>query len=323
MLDRDSAALGAGPVATTADPAAGAHICESDFPIAAAMAGPCALAVITGVTGPAYRPIGAAMVVDADGRCTGNLSSGCLERDVVLHARDSMASGRGKRLHYGAGSPILDITLPCGGGLEVTIIPDPDRELLRAAQADLAARRVTRLRVRDDGVLADGAGPDGLVVHIRPETGFLIFGKGAEAACFATLARQAGYRAQLFSPDPDTLARAGFGQAQSGATWPEDALTDPYTAVTLFFHDHEAEPALLAQALSGPAFYVGAQGSRRAHETRCLALREMGLDAPAIDRLASPFGLIPSTRDPRTLAVSVLAQVLDAAPRRCGGAVPG
>ena len=43
------------------------------------------------------------------------------------------------------------------------------------------------------------------------------------------------------------------------------------------------------------------------------ALSALGLSGDRIARLASPFGLVPSARDPRTLAASVLAQVLDRA----------
>jgi len=41
-----------------------------------------------------------------------------------------------------------------------------------------------------------------------------------------------------------------------------------------------------------------------------MALEAMGAGPPDIARLHGPVGLVPSTRDPRTLAVSVLAEVL-------------
>ena len=39
------------------------------------------LAVITGVEGPSYRAVGAAMAIWADGSRLGALSSGCIEAD--------------------------------------------------------------------------------------------------------------------------------------------------------------------------------------------------------------------------------------------------
>lgn len=289
-----------------------AVICESDLPLAAIpAAGRFALAVITGVEGASYRPLGAMMIVDAESEVSGSLSSGCLDRDVALRAQQSLADRRPAALRYGRGSAMLDITLPCGGGLDIRILPDPDRALLAACRAELAARRPARLVVGADGLAAPGAA--GMALTILPAIRFVVIGKGTETTVFAELARGAGYQVDLFSPDPDPLA-----QPLPARGWPQAAATDDRTAVTLFFHDHDLEPPLLQAALAGPAFYVGAQGSLRAHQTRCAALRARGVDEAAIARLASPFGLIPSARDPRTLAVSVLADVLARAQQLAG-----
>lgn len=298
-----------------------ASICESEFPIADIPPdGDFALAVITGIEGAAYRPLGAAMIVGATGETRGSLSSGCLERDVVLQAQAAMRAGQPRVLRYGLGSPFLDISLPCGGGLDIRILPNPDRRPIARACDALRQRRTARIALGRDGGLtgtmaetaAETEAETGaaMVIEILPQIRFVILGAGAEAACFAALARQAGYPVALRSPDPRTLARAGFGTPLSAPGWPGDLDIDPRSAVTLFFHDHEYEPALLQAALASPAFYVGAQGSLRAHQSRCKALRARGVSAGDIARLASPFGLIPSARDARTLAVSVLADVL-------------
>jgi xanthine dehydrogenase accessory factor len=293
------------------------RICESDFPIAdIPPRGDFALAVITGIEGAAYRPVGAAMIIDAKGETSGSLSSGCLERDVILQAQAAIKTGQPRALRYGRGSPFLDIQLPCGGGLDICILPNPDRELIARAARTLRQRQTARIGLHRDGRLSEavpGTDDAGLILDILPQIRFVVLGAGPEAACFAALARQAGYPTELHSPDPQTLARAGFGEPITRAGWPDGLALDPRTAVTLFFHDHGHEPALLQAALSGPAFYVGAQGSLRAHRTRCEALRANGVSDSDIDRLASPFGLIPSARDARTLAVSVLADVLQRA----------
>ena len=293
-----------------------ARLCESDFPLTdIPPEGDFALAVITGIEGAAYRPVGAAMIIYAGGQSSGSLSSGCLERDVILQAQAAIKAGQPRALRYGRGSPFLDIQLPCGGGLDIQILPNPDRRLLADAARTLRQRQTATIRLHPDGRLTGAVGPDdsGLTLQILPQIRFVILGAGPEAACFAALARQAGYPAELHAPTPQTLAQAGFGQPLSATGWPEGLALDPRTAVTLFFHDHGREPALLQAALSGPAFYVGAQGSLRAHRTRCEILRAQGVAESDIARIASPFGLIPSARDARTLAVSVLADVLQRA----------
>lgn len=91
---------------------------------------------------------------------------------------------------------------------------------------------------------------------------------------------------------------------------PKDLAIDARSAVVLFFHDHEWEPPILAEALTSQAFYVGAQGSLRAAEMRRMELARLGTREAEIARLHGPIGLVPSARDARKLAVSVLAEVL-------------
>ncbi|WP_062762550.1 XdhC family protein [Falsirhodobacter sp. alg1] len=281
-------------------------VAQDDFPIVALAKGGAALAVIVGIEGTSYRPLGAAMAVEADGRRTGSLSSGCIDGDVAVHALAAMAENTVQVLRYGAGSPFPDLQLPCGGGLDIAIIPAPDMASLHKV-ADILKQREPA-----DFILPDAAG--GLALRIVPELRFLVFGKGPEAATFANLADAAGYSVNLFSPDadmdvPSRLTPRGLKRA----AWPEGVPIDDRTAVLLFFHDHEWEPAILAHALSSPAFYIGAQGSYAARENRRIALMEIGLSQQQLVRLADPFGMIPSARDPRTLAVSVLADVLSKA----------
>lgn len=277
-------------------------ICETDTPLGAALASDrVALAIICGIEGPSYRPLGAMMAIDGNGQAWGNLSSGCIERDVILHAGRALSDGRMRQLRYGAGSPFRDLVLPCGGGLDILIVPDPDRQALGQA--------AERLDLRQPAMLVLGP----VVLHIQPRLRFAVLGSGPETRCFAALAAAAGYPVQTHSPNPDTLRGLENAHPLSRPVWPENLRPDARTAVTLFFHDHDWEPPLLHAALSSPALYVGAQGSLRAHRARCEALSALGLSRDQIGRLASPFGVIPSVRDPRTLAASVLAQVLDRA----------
>lgn len=278
------------------------------------------LAVITGVEGPSYRPVGAAMAILDETR-VGSLSSGCIEADIALHAAEAQAAGTPKAVRYGRGSPFKDIQLPCGGGMDVLLVPAPDAETLARASALYDAREAFSLRIdARSGALDIGApgrtGWTGQVFDVRfvPEIAFHVFGKGPEASTFAALASSAGFPVTLLSPDAETLAageEAGCASRHlTSMTWPEDMPCDDRTAVVLFFHDHEWEPPILSRALNSPAFYIGAQGSKAARHKRNLELRDIGVAATDLARIRGPIGLVPSARDPRTLAVSVLAEVL-------------
>lgn len=293
----------------------------SDDPLTAA--GECpdpVLAIITGISGPSYRPLGEIMAFCGD-RQVGSLSSGCIETDLARHARQSLQDGP-QVVRYGEGSPWFDLQLPCGGGLEITLIPRPCPRLL----ADIAKARAKRqpvglcvtpglaLRRCDPG--PTGPMADGFRILLLAPPRFLIFGQGPEAALFAGLVQAAGYPHLLLSPDRQTLAQAeATGALTRLLHWPAlptDLQIDARSAVVLFFHDHDWEPPILARALESSAFYIGAQGSQRARDRRLASLRDGGV-TQGLDRLRGPIGLIPSVRDPRVLAVSVLAEVLEAA----------
>ncbi|AGT08313.1 XdhC family protein [Paracoccus aminophilus] len=286
---------------------------------------PGVLAIVTAVEGPSYRPLGAVMSFVGEHRF-GALSSGCIEADLARHAETALQRAEPRLLRYGAGSPFFDIRLPCGGGLEILLVPCPDPEVLAKALAAHQARLPFALLFDlTEGLIgvetgSDCTGETGALagngwrfrVLVRPEPRFLVFGKGPEAMIFAGLARAARFPVELLSHDPETLAearRAGIDVRAIGTALPELAI-DRWTAALLFYHDHDREPPLLRDLLTTPAFYIGAQGSQLARAGRDAELRALGVSEPAMARLRGPIGLIPSTRDPRLLAISVLAEVL-------------
>lgn len=305
--------------------------CASHDPIAALIAArdggskdPATLAFIVSVEGPSYRPVGAAMTIMADGARVGTLSSGCIEADIAAHAKLRQGEGQPKVIRYGRGSPYIDIQLPCGGGMDVLLLPRPDPTALKAVQGHRLARRACVLEIdiasgamavelaKEDSVtsLQDGT----FRVLFTPEIRVLIFGKGPEATAFAKLAQSVDVPNVLISPDAETRNAAAISGTPvrhlTGPQFPDDLEVDDRTAIVLFFHDHEWEPPVLVGALASNAFYIGAQGSQRARDARRMALAGLGVAQADQDRLHGPIGLIPSARDATTLAVSVLAEVL-------------
>jgi len=296
----------------TQHPVSAATINENDFPFMPAMSAEvCALAVIVAVEGPSYRRCGAAMVIDAAGRSWGNLSSGCIDRSVILNAKSAMQAGKTMRVRYGKGSPYWDVPLPCGGALDIQIFPFPDKLQLNSVAQNLKARKPAMLTLQEDGVLAPYPTGMGLHLTILPQIRVVIFGTGLETICFAELAMAAGCKVEIISPDPDVLTRFSWASPLITNTWPTEISIDERTAIITFFHDHDREPDILNAALASSAFFIGSQGSFRAHKARCETLRAHNCPEENIERLTFPLGLIPSTRDPQTLGVSVLAHILE------------
>ena len=57
-------------------------------------------------------------------------------------------------------------------------------------------------------------------------------------------------------------------------------------------------------------FYLGAMGGRKAHAMRSEALLARGIPKAKLDAIKAPIGVFHSSRDPHTLALSTLAEVV-------------
>lgn len=272
-----------------------------------------ALVTITAVIGSSSRAPGTHMAVSESGAFCGSLSGGCVEAAVVGEAQRVMATGRAEIVRLGAGSPLIDIRLPCGGGLDLLIAPDPDHGALTLAARLLQDREPVALAIGRDGAVvvrdhATGGWQGGQFIALHhPDLRLFIVGHGAETQALARLAGAHGADVVVLSPDADIVE--GALHLRTPAASPH-LVCDPFSAVVMLFHDHDWEPALLAQALEQPAFFIGAMGSRIAHARRLQALRALSVGEASLARIVTPVGLIPAARDPDTLALSVLAQVV-------------
>lgn len=101
-----------------------------------------ALATIVGVRGSTYRHEGARLVVPASGELVGNISGGCLEGDVADAAREVLASGRSRMLHFDLTADdeaVWGWGLGCNGAIDVLV--EPAEAAARFAAVIREARR--------------------------------------------------------------------------------------------------------------------------------------------------------------------------------------
>lgn len=270
---------------------------------------PCALVMLTATQGGAVRSPGALMAVTQTGQIHGYLSGGCIDADIAHHACAALETSQIKTLRYGKGSPFLDIILPCGGGIEVTIFPTPDMRKITSAIAALEARQATHLTLDETEA--------GFTARYRPKLRLRIAGRSADPLALARVSLAAGVETTLWSPDAGCLQTASAisglqtEMLLSPASLPT-AQDDAATAFVLMMHDHDWEPPLLAQALAGNVFYIGAVGSPHTHIKRTSRLKASGLHADDIARIKGPIGLVPSLRDASMLAISTLAEIIEA-----------
>ncbi|MEH6661438.1 MAG: XdhC family protein [Parasphingorhabdus sp.] len=291
------------------------------------------LITLIAVTGASTRNPGAHMAVAEDGSSTGSFSGGCVEAAVVAEALDVITAGKPREIRFGADSPYLDIRLPCGGGIDLLFTPIVDcsivadifdrierREPLtivldsQSAGIRCEAELAHRISVEREG--------SQIRVHHIPAAKLNILGHGPSVESLVRQSTSYGIDCSVLTPDAGVIDAVADLAATADLLKTPQATTlldpDPWTACIFYFHDHDWEAALMKQALSSSAFYVGAMGSRKTHALRLQYLADIGVPTEESDRMVAPIGLIPSTRDPATLALSTLAQVVESYHRHFG-----
>lgn len=283
----------------------------------------CALVTIVGYSGSSARSLGSHMIVCEDGVFAGTVSSGCIDANVAIIALEALESRVRRRVKFGAGSPFIDIRLPCGGGIELLVEPDPNLEAISTAISRLSQRQVVALRIMpdrietydsDDTEASTGWEGDDFVIRYEPSLQIKVAGRGQELVALTRIALASGLDVFAYSPDAEDVAacRALGATCQHlvSPDSPPKQSADRWTAFVMLFHDHDWEPALLELILRTNAAYIGALGSRQTHLARLERLAQRGVPDGDLRRISGPIGLVPSMRNPSMLAISTLAEIV-------------
>lgn len=165
-----------------------------------------------------------------------------------------------------------------------------------------------------------------LNVHVPPPR-IVAIGAVHITQALQAMAPVAGFDLRIIDPRTAFATPERFAGADLVAEWPEDALKDrpldPYTALVAVTHDPKIDDFPLAAALKADCFYVGALGSRKTHAKRVERLIEAGLSEAQIARVSAPIGLDIGASTPAEIAVSVLADIIQALRRRPVMEIPG
>ncbi|WP_414449060.1 XdhC family protein [Burkholderia sp. 22PA0099] len=286
------------------------------------------LATVVRTWGSAPRQAGSMLAVRDDGLAVGSVSGGCIDDALIADVqRDGLPAGTPFATTYGlAADDAHRFGLPCGGTLELVLEPLPagrhaaqfaalaarlrDGELV-ARTLDLASGAATLAAGHADrGLRFDGRR---LVTLHGPRYRLLLIGAGQLGRYVASGAMGLGYEVSVCDPRVEHTGQWDVPGARLVSGMPDDAVIalrpDARTAVIALTHDPKLDDLALLEALTTPAFYVGAIGSRRNNAARRERLALFDLDAAAIARLRGPIGLYIGSRTPPEIAISILAEL--------------
>ena len=291
------------------------------------------LVTVARTWGSSPRPVGSMMALRNDGRVVGSVSGGCIEDDLIQ--RYTTANGAAglpqqlpERVRYGVSADEAHrVGLPCGGTLELVMEFMPAMEPLEDLLARLEAGQLVR-RQLDLGTgqvsLENTATPEqfsfdgqSMSSTLGPGYRMLLIGAGALAEYLAVMAQFNGFQVTLCDPRPQHLEGWSVPGVERIRAMPDDVVrafaADVRSCIIALTHDPRLDDLALLEALQGPAFYIGAIGSRRnSQERRRRLIEHFGETAQSLQRLRGPIGLYIGSKTPPEIAVSVMAEVLAA-----------
>lgn len=275
--------------------------------------------------GSSPRPPGSLMIMRQDGVITGSVSGGCVEEDLLQRYRDQQLSDSyPTRVDYGVKRDDASrFGLPCGGRLELLIEQLHDnkqlQKLLEALQQQQLMARHVDLQTGKITLQAARAEQDFVYTnkYVRkifgPQWNMLLIGAGHLSQVVAQMALMLGYRVIVCDPREEYAQSWQVEGTELTTLMPDDAVQyyvqQPRSIVLALTHDPKLDDMALLDALTSPAFYVGAIGSQRNCDSRRQRLKELGITASQLQRLHAPVGLSIGSHTPPEIAVSILAEI--------------
>ena len=263
------------------------------------------------------------------------MSGGCVEDDLIARTRAAHAEQAGGPLlpsfiTYGVTKDeAARFGLPCGGTLRLLQEPLIDtiwlEQLLdRIGRHELVTRSIT-LATGQVGLTAAQRGQTlaldahTLSIPLGPQWRLLLVGAGQLSQAVAQMALMLDFEVLVCDPREEyaqTLMAALPG-VRAVPGMPDDAVrdmqADPHTAIVALTHDPKLDDMALLEALQSRAFYVGALGSRRNQAARKDRLAtHFGLQEHELNRLHGPVGLHLGAKTPAEIAISGVAEIVQA-----------
>lgn len=275
--------------------------------------------------GSSPRPPGSLLIMRSDGVLRGSVSGGCVEEDLLQRYRDQQLSDSyPSRVDYGVNrDDATRFGLPCGGRLELLVEQLNDHAQLQqlldtlqhqqliARHLDLQTGKVSleEARAEQDFVYTN--------IYVRkifgPQWNMLLIGAGHLSHYVSQMALMLGYKVIVCDPREEYAQHWQVEGTELTTLMPDDAVQhyaqQARSIVVALTHDPKLDDMALLEALTSPAFYVGAIGSLRNCESRRQRLKELGITATQLQRLHAPVGLSIGSHTPPEIAVSILAEI--------------
>ncbi len=142
----------------------------------------------------------------------------------------------------------------------------------------------------------------------------IIVGAVHIAQYLVNFAKSLNFEILIIDPRGYFASKQRFPDIKIINKWPKDAFneieTNQSTALIALTHDPKIDDPALQHALKNNFFYIGALGSKKTHENRCLRLKESGFSNEEINRIFGPIGIKLGGKSAPEIALSIIAQLV-------------
>jgi xanthine/CO dehydrogenase XdhC/CoxF family maturation factor len=282
-----------------------------------------------------------------NGDHVGSISGGCLEEDVLAHARRVRETGVPTVIKYDTTSEnelVWGVGLGCHGIVQVLVEPLLRRpEWAQVLSRNWDRRETTNLAVTwsadstsELGTRLTSSEPDqnarpGVSIffdQIPPPTRLLIFGAGNDARPLHRIAAELGWDVVVADPRPAYATAARFPAARQVISAPAECLVarsqpDAHSVAVVMTHHYVHDLPILRDLLPLQLPYLGLLGPKKRGEKILADLASAGSATTFGQRAAlhSPVGLDIGAETPEEVAISIIAEIRTALSGRKGGSL--
>ena len=307
-----------------------------DFQDAQGTGSKAVLASVVALDGSSYRRPGVRMLILENGKMTGAVSGGCVEKEVLLQAQSVFKDGNTKIMTYDG-----RYRLGCEGIIYILLEPfQPTSELITTFQQFTDARKkfsiksyysktetgsmgsvfafseVKNFPVSQAFTTEKAFPPTVFTEVLKPAQKLIIFGTEHDAVQLCSYAAMTGWEVSIVASQTDPRTIENFPGAKNLFNYsPEEVAklkVDQQTALLLMTHNFATDLNYLINLKNARSAYLGLLGPSKRREKllgECME-RLPELDPEFFDQIHGPAGLNIGAETPQEIAISILAEIL-------------
>ncbi len=232
----------------------------------------CAVAIMTDTQGSSPRKEGTTMGINENGKISGTIGGGALEKEVIERSIDSIKEGKNKRLTLKLNDE-GELHMECGGKTEMYI----------------------KVFIPSDRIIIAGCG------HIGKELYFL-----SNYLNFRTimLDDREEFADQAFFIHSDEVLKGDIYENLRGI----DITSNDYIVIVTRGHKYDQEA--LEAVVNSNAKYIGMIGSKHKIIHILNSLTAKGITEEVLNKVYAPVGIDISNGEPKEIAFAILGEIL-------------